>query len=91
MANSEKLTTVISTKGQVILPKTIRHRRRWGTGTRLIVEETPEGVLLKSAPVFSQTRPEDVYASLPYSGAPKTVEDMEAGIVAEAKRRHARD
>ena len=91
MANSEKLTTVISTKGQVILPKKIRHHRRWGTGTRLIVEETSEGVLLKSAPVFSQTRSEDVFASLPYSGAPKTVEDMEAGIVAEAKRRHARD
>lgn len=91
MADSEKLTTVISTKGQVILPKTIRRHRRWGTGTRLIVEETPEGVLLKSAPVFSQTRPEDVFASLPHTGAPKTVEDMEAGIVAEAKRRHARD
>ena len=91
MANSEKLSTVISTKGQVILPKAIRHHRRWGTGTRLIVEETPEGVLLKPAPVFSQTRPEDVFASLPYSDAPKTVEDMEAGIVAEAKRRHGRD
>jgi AbrB family looped-hinge helix DNA binding protein len=91
MADSEKLTTVISTKGQVILPKTIRRHRRWGTGTRLIVEETPEGVLLKSAPVFFQTRPEDVFASLPHSGAPKTVEDMEAGILAEAKRRHVRD
>ena len=91
MADTEKLTTVISTKGQVILPKTIRRHRRWDTGTRLLVEETPEGVLLKSAPVFSRTRPEDVFASLPYGGAPKTIEDMKAGIIAEAKRRHARD
>jgi AbrB family looped-hinge helix DNA binding protein len=91
MADTEKLTTVISTKGQVILPKAIRRHRRWDTGTRLLVEETPEGVLLKSAPVFSRTRPEDVFASLPHSGAPKTIEDMEAGIIAEAKRRHARD
>jgi AbrB family looped-hinge helix DNA binding protein len=91
MADSEKLTTVISTKGQVILPKAIRRHRRWDTGTRLLVEETPEGVLLTSAPVFSQTRPEDVFASLPHSGAPKTIEEMKAGIVAEAKRRHARD
>ena len=91
MADTEKLTTVISTKGQVILPKTIRRHRRWDAGTRLIVEETPEGVLLKSAPVFSRTRPEDVFASLPYAGAPKTIDDMKAGIVAEAKRRHARD
>ena len=78
MADTEKLTTVISTKGQIILPKTIRRHRRWDTGTRLLVEETPEGVLLKAAPVFSRTRPEDVFASLPHSGAPKTIEDMKA-------------
>jgi AbrB family looped-hinge helix DNA binding protein len=83
--------TVVSTKGQVILPKSIRQHRHWDPGTRLVVEETPEGVLLKAAPVFAPTRPDDVYGSLPYQGPPKTLEDMEASIVAEAKRRHARD
>jgi AbrB family looped-hinge helix DNA binding protein len=91
MAGPEKLTTIISTKGQVILPKTIRRQRRWDTGTRLLVEDTPEGVLLKPASVFHQTRPEDVFASPRHTGTPKTIEDMNAGIVAEAKRRHARD
>jgi hypothetical protein len=55
------------------------------------VEETPEGVLLKAAPLFAESRPEDVYGSLPYQGAPKSLEDMEASIMTEAKRRHARD
>lgn len=91
MARSEPLTTVVSTKGQVILPKSVRQHRHWDPGTRLVVEETPEGVLLKAAPVFAPTRPEDVYGSLPYEGPPKTLEEMEASIVAEAKRRHARD
>ncbi|MDZ7769971.1 MAG: AbrB/MazE/SpoVT family DNA-binding domain-containing protein [Woeseiaceae bacterium] len=91
MADTEKLTTVISTKGQVILPKTVRRQRRWDAGTRLLVEDTPEGVLLKPAPVFSGHGRKTVFASLPHSGAPKSLEDMEAGIVAEAKRRHARD
>jgi AbrB family looped-hinge helix DNA binding protein len=91
MVDPEKLTTIVSTKGQVILPKMIRRQRRWDAGTRLVVEDTPDGVLLKSAPAFPQTRPEDVFASLPHSGAPKTIEDMDAGIAAEAKRRHARD
>jgi AbrB family looped-hinge helix DNA binding protein len=91
MARPERLTTVVSTKGQVILPKSIRQHRHWDAGTRLVVEETPEGVLLKAAPLFAATRPEDVYGSLPAKGAPKTLEDMEASIVAEAKRRHARD
>lgn len=91
MAATEKLTTTLSTKGQVILPKEIRRQRHWGAGTRLVVEDTPEGVLLKPLPLFPETRPEDVFASLPHSGAPKSIEDMQAGIVAEARRRHARD
>jgi hypothetical protein len=40
---------------------------------------------------FPQTRPEDVFACLKYTGAPKTLEDMDAGILAEARERHARD
>jgi AbrB family looped-hinge helix DNA binding protein len=90
MAVAEKATTTVSTKGQVILPKAIRQKRRWEAGTRLIVEETPDGVLLKAAPIFPPTRSEDVYGSLRYKGRPKTLEEMEAGIVAEVKRRHAR-
>jgi len=91
MTKAERLTTVVSTKGQVILPKSIRQHRHWEPGTRLVVEETPEGVLLKAAPVFAPTRPDDVYGFLPHQGPPKTLEDMEASIVAEAKRRHARN
>lgn len=90
MASVEKLTTTVSTKGQVILPSAIRQQRKWGAGTRLVVEDTPEGVLLKAAPAFVETRPEDVFASLPYSGKPKTLEEMDAGVLAEAQRRHAR-
>ena len=54
MASAEKLTITLSTKGQVILPKSIRQRRRWDVGTRLIVEDTPEGVLLRAAPIFKR-------------------------------------
>ena len=90
MAIADKVTTTVSTKGQVILPKAIRQRRKWGPGTRLIVEETPEGVLLKPAPLFPPTRPEDVAGMLAYDGPAKTLEEMEAGIAAEVKRRDAR-
>lgn len=91
MAAAEKLTTIVSTKGQVILPKAIREQRRWAAGTRLMVENTDDGVLLRAAPIFAPTRSEDVFASLPHAGPPKTLADMEAGIAAEARRRHARD
>jgi AbrB family looped-hinge helix DNA binding protein len=90
MSATEKLTTVVSTKGQVILPKAIRQRRDWPAGTRLVVEETSEGVLLKPERAFAPTRPEDVRGMLAYKGKPKTLEEMDAAIVAEVKRRHAR-
>ena len=90
MARSEKLTTIVSTKGQVILPKAIRDQRNWRAGTRLLVENTADGILLKAAPNFPPTRAEDVFGSLPWHGAPKTLAEMEAGIVTELNRRHAR-
>jgi AbrB family looped-hinge helix DNA binding protein len=90
VAAIETSTTTVSTKGQVILPKAIRQRRNWTPGTRLVVEDTPDGVLLKAAPVFAPTRPEDVAGMLAYRGPPKTIEEMDAAITAELKRRHAR-
>lgn len=75
----------------MILPSAIRKRKEWGPGTRLEVEETAEGVLLKLAPVFAAKQQNDVFGSLPSRGAPKTMEEMDAGVLAEARRRHARD
>jgi AbrB family looped-hinge helix DNA binding protein len=91
MTSAQKLTVKLSTKGQVILPKSIRQRRHWDAGTRLVVEETADGVLLRSAPIFKPTRPDDVFGSLKFSGRAKTIEEMDAGVLAEARRRHARD
>lgn len=88
---SGKLTTTVSTKGQVILPKAVRDQKHWDSGTRLVVESTADGVLLRPVQAFKATRPEEVYASLPYLGPAKSLDDMEAGIAAEARRRHAGD
>jgi AbrB family looped-hinge helix DNA binding protein len=86
-----KVTTVVSTKGQVILPKAVRARRDWPAGTRLVVEETAEGVLLRPAPLFAPSDPAEVFGSLKTSGPPLTIEEMDAAVAAEARRRHARD
>jgi AbrB family looped-hinge helix DNA binding protein len=90
VSEPERLTTVVSTKGQVILPKAIRDRRHWPAGTRLTVEDTPEGVVLKPAPLFAETGISDVFGHLAYSGPALSVDDMAAAVTAEA-RRHARD
>lgn len=84
------VTTTLSTKGQVILPKSVRTQRKWKAGQRFEVEDTPEGVLLRPEGLFPRTRYEDVYGSAGYIGPPKIIEEMDAGIVKEVLRRHAR-
>lgn len=91
MATTKRLTTTVSTKGQVILPKAIRQHRQWHSGTQLLVEDTQEGVLLKRASLFRPSNPQDVFGSLRHAGPPKTLQQMQAGITREARRRHARN
>lgn len=63
----------------------------WDAGTRLTVEPSSDGVLLKPlTTAFASTRPEDVLGCLVHKGRLKSVEEMGAGTAMEAKRRHAR-
>lgn len=59
-------------------------------GTKLIVENVADGVLLKPAPMFAASTIEDVCGSPKRAGAALSLEDMDAAIAREAKRR-ARD
>lgn len=87
MSHATPLTTTVSTKGQVILPKSIRQSKDWGAGTRLLVEDTPEGVILRPVPAFAPSRPETVFAMLRWASEPKSIEDMDAAVLEEARRR----
>ncbi len=90
MAKAASARTRVSTKGQVILPKAIRDKRKWAAGTELTVEETTEGVLLKPTPIFAPTRVEQVAGMLrgrSSLGRVLTIEEMDETIAAEAKRR----
>ncbi|MCY3939525.1 MAG: AbrB/MazE/SpoVT family DNA-binding domain-containing protein [Gammaproteobacteria bacterium] len=84
----ERLMTTVSTQGQIILPKAIRQALGWEAGEKLIVEQVREGVVLRPLPMFAATTPSEVFGYLRFGGASKTVEKMNAGIPAEAKRRH---
>ena len=84
------MQTKISTKGQVVLPKAIREKRRWKAGTRLTVEERPDGVLLKPVEKKKKLTIDDWAGILKYKGPPHTIEEMNAAIEKEVQRRHAR-
>jgi AbrB family looped-hinge helix DNA binding protein len=85
------MTTRLSTKGQLILPKTLREAHGWRPGTEFAVEEVRDGLLLRPVASFKATRFEDVLGCLAaeYKGKPKTLRDMEKGIAKRLKARHA--
>lgn len=86
-------TTRLSSKGQVVLPLSVRRNRKWEAGTQLLVEETPEGVLLRPAKPFPPTTVEDVMGianSRKYKGKPKTLAEMDEAIAIGVRDRHAR-
>ncbi|MDO9452680.1 MAG: AbrB/MazE/SpoVT family DNA-binding domain-containing protein [Stagnimonas sp.] len=76
----------LSSKGQVVLPKRIRAQRNWQPGTVLELEETAEGLLIKSARIFAATTVQQVFGMARAKGAKRTLADMDAAIVAEARR-----
>lgn len=88
---ADRLTTTVSTKGQVILPKTIREQRRWPAGTRLMVKDTPAGVLLTPMSPFPPTRVEDVYGMLRYEGPPVSIEEMDEAVAEHFRRNYDRE
>jgi AbrB family looped-hinge helix DNA binding protein len=83
-------TTRLSTKGQIILPKNIRTARAWGPGTEFTVEETSDGILLRPARRFPETRLDEVVGCLRSKRKPITPAQMQNAISREVKRRHDR-
>jgi AbrB family looped-hinge helix DNA binding protein len=84
------MRTRLSTKGQVILPKAIRDRHRWKPGMALDIEDRPDGVLLKPVETKKKLTIDDWPGIVKYKGPPRTIEEMDAAIVKEVRRRHAR-
>jgi AbrB family looped-hinge helix DNA binding protein len=74
------LTTKLSSKGQVIIPKEIRKRHHWEPGQDLQAIETNDGILLRPMSPFPETALKDVASCLTYAGKAKTNEAMEAAI-----------
>ena len=82
--------TRLSTKGQIVLPKSIRTSRAWGPGTELTVEDAGDGILLRRAARFPATSLDEVAGCLRSKGKPKTLAQMKAAIDGEVIGRHDR-
>jgi bifunctional DNA-binding transcriptional regulator/antitoxin component of YhaV-PrlF toxin-antitoxin module len=83
-------TTKLSSKGQIILPVSIRLANQWQAGVEFAVENTADGVLLRPLKPVATTTLDEVIGCTGYTGKAQSIEDMDAAITAEVKSRHAR-
>lgn len=83
-------TTRLSTKGQIILPKSVREAGRWEPGTEFDVSARDGGVFLSPKPIGKRYTLDDLIGCLPYKGPPKTLEDMERGLEEGVRERWKR-
>ena len=82
------LTTTVSTKGQVVIPKALRDALRWTDGTTLVVQQNAQGIML--SPVkrhFLPTRSEVVRGCMGYKGSALSLAEIDRRVaVAFAKK-----
>ena len=85
-------TTLLSSKGQIIIPKPLRDAHRWHTGTRLEVLETAEGILLRPVVGSNKTALSAGLAAIRQriscKGPVVSIDAMNAAVLDEAARRH---
>jgi AbrB family looped-hinge helix DNA binding protein len=73
--------TRLSDEGQVMIPPTLRAAHHWEAGQELVVIDMGDGVLLRPKKSFAETTLDQVAGCLsPYTGEPKSLEDMEEAI-----------
>jgi AbrB family looped-hinge helix DNA binding protein len=76
----ELATVTMSTKGQIVIPRALREQLGWGEGTRLELESHAGRIVLRPARRFPETRVDDLLGLLPYTGLPKSIEEMQQAI-----------
>jgi AbrB family looped-hinge helix DNA binding protein len=83
-------TTRLSSKGQIVLPKSVREEHGWAPGTEFEVESTSDGVRLRARAPFPPTDLGSVFGSVSHAGPAKSLEEMNEGIRAAVARRYRR-
>ena len=81
------VNTKLSTKGQLIIPLEVRERHRWRPGTELLVEDHGTHVVLRASPKLPPTNLRDLLGCSGYTGARKSVAEMDLAIAQAIRSR----
>lgn len=80
-------TTKLSSKGQVVIPKSLRSSHHWEAGLELMVIDTGDGLLLKPAAPFATTELAEVAGMFKAKVPPRTDAEIAAALLKDARRR----
>lgn len=80
------ITAKLSTKGQVVIPSSVRRRHHWDFGQSLEIEDTEDGVILREARADKGLR--GLVGIAGYKGDRKTLADMEEAVKKGALEHH---
>ena len=83
-------TTTLSSRGQIVIPKVLRDARHWHAGTSFVVEEVPQGLLLKPVSTFAPSTLKHVMGCAGYRGPALSQADIDAALNADVARRYVR-
>ncbi len=83
------LSTTLSSKGQVVIPKELRDARQWHAGMSLTVEQVPQGLLIRPVkkPLFPVTTIEEVMGCARYAGPKLSEAEIAKRLKAAAVRK----
>lgn len=73
-------TMTMSSKGQVVIPKSVRAMHGWDAGTEFQIEHVDGGIVIRPKKPFPTTTLDDIIGFLQNDGPTVTLEDMEAAI-----------
>lgn len=83
------METRLSSKGQVVIPRQIRQSHGWKPGVCFSIIDEGDSIVLKPALNRKTTVLADVIGCTGYIGPTKSLDDMDAGILEEARKQAA--
>ncbi len=80
-------TTKLSSKGQVVIPSSLRNSNHWKAGQEFNVTDTGNGVLLTPRAPFSATVLSEVASMLSDKLKPRSDDEIKAALQADMRRK----
>ena len=83
------VTTLLSSKGQIVIPRRICRSHKWRKGVEFIIEESGDSLILKPNKPFRPTSFDEIYGCLKFKGRKKSLKEMGKAMSIGAEKSNA--